>query len=276
MKKLVIAFACATLTVLALGSCMNAISGDKPLPAGSVPDYDTVITVDLEAANTSYESGTFEKLLSTKLPNYPIDAMPAAKISPTLLGQMGAGSTTNTHIGSLGFVNFYLPIKYIVQIDANNICCVTHEQEHIEVLGVTGSDYYVYRVFSRKTENVEEGRELIWSTEDYVIKETPKTCKEIINEYNLKIGEVFEATSLEIINGKSVVMTKFNYLCNDGVVCLEVDGAQQYYLEEDDTPQSRITDYTIKNVRTVKFGEAKDGDPIIARMKNIEVPSVFN
>ena len=275
MKKLIV-LVCAMLTVSSLGSCMNLIPADMPSPAGSVPDYDSVITINLDAANTSYESGTFEKLLSTKLPNYPIDSMPAEKISPTMLLTMGAGSTANTHIGSLGLVSFYLPIKYIVQIDANNICCVTHEQENIEVLGVTGSDYYVYRVFSRKTENVEKGRELIWSTEDYVIKETPKTCKEIINEYNLKIGEVFEPTSLEIINGKSVLVTKFDYLCKDGVVCLEVDGAQQSYLEDDGSPQIRITGYTIKGVRTVKYGEAKEGDPIIARAKNIEFPSVFN
>ena len=275
MKKLIV-LVCAMLTVSSLGSCMNLIPADMPSPAGSVPDYDSVITINLDAANTSYESGSFERLISTKLPNYPIDAMPAAKISPSMLYDMAAGSSANTHIGSLGLVSFYLPIKYIVQIDANNIYCVTHEQEYVAVLGKTGPDYYVYRVFSRKTENVDEGKELIWSTEDYVLKEPPKTCKELINEYNLKTGEVFEQNSLKSINGKSVIMTRFDYLCKDGVVCLDVEVTQQQYFESDGSPQIRITGYTIKGVRTVKFGEAKEGDPIIARAKNIEFPSVFN
>ena len=94
--------------------------------------------------------------------------------------------------------------------------------------------------------------------------------------FNLKTGEVFEQNSLKSINGKSVIMTRFDYLCKDGVVCLDVEVTQQQYFESDGSPQIRITGYTIKGVRTVKFGEAKEGDPIIARAKNIEFPSVFN
>ena len=269
---IIVVLACLCLIVCSLNSCLKGPT--ESVSPETVPDYNSVITVKLGAGNGSYETGTFDRLISTKLPNYPINKLPVSRINPIDSIQTSTASLhTNTHIGAIGQFNYYVPIKYIVAIDSDNLYCVTHERESIDGISYVSGNYFVYRVFSKL---VEGGRELIWLTEDYVLRETPKTTDELIKEHDLKVGSVFDDTVLKRINGRS--RGPFNYLCRDGVVCLDVTDLEPVNDEnENQEIKTRSTERTILGVRIVKYGKtSSQTDPIITRMKSIDFPSDFS